>query len=86
MATTQQRKSSTAADVVDGANRIADTITEVSAEAGERWTGGALGELIESGAEFTVTFWARIHEENPSGDSTYLIQLGEAHTYGGPLE
>ena len=36
MATTQQRKTSTTDDVVAGAGRITDTITEVSAEAGER--------------------------------------------------
>jgi hypothetical protein len=48
MATTQQRKSSTTAEVVDGANRIADTITEVSAEAGERIAvmAGSAGEVV----------------------------------------
>jgi len=44
---------------------------------------GMLPELISSGAAYTVTFWARIHEESANGDATYLVQLGSAHTYGG---
>ena len=36
MATTQQRKTATTDEIVSGAGRIADTITEVSGEAGER--------------------------------------------------
>lgn len=54
-----------------------------SAIATEMEGDGPLADLIESGANFTVTFWARIHEEGPTGGSTYLLRLGEEHTYGG---
>jgi hypothetical protein len=46
-------------------------------------TTGQLASIIASGEPYTVTFWARIHEADPTGDATYLIQLGSAHTYGG---
>jgi len=48
MATTQQRKSSTTDEVVAGANRLADTITEVSSEASERIAvmAGSAGEAV----------------------------------------
>jgi len=44
--------------------------------------GDALADLVTNGGTYTISFWARIHEANPKGDATYLIQLGEAHTFG----
>jgi hypothetical protein len=47
---------------------------------------GPLADLIASGANFTVSFWARIHDEDAPGGPTYIIRLGEEHTYGGVEE
>jgi len=44
---------------------------------------GPLDDLVASGANFTVTFWARIHEDSPHNGSSYLVRLGEEHIYGG---
>jgi len=43
--------------------------------------GDALSDIIANDGTYTISFWARIHEANPKGDATYLIQLGEAHTF-----
>ena len=40
----------------------------------------AITRLIASGHPYTVSFWARIHEDDPSGHSTYLVQLGSPIT------
>ena len=57
---------------------------DISAIASDGFAGeGPIANLIESGSAYSVTFWARIHEDNPSGDATYLIQLGAAHVFGG---
>jgi hypothetical protein len=42
-----------------------------------------LAALIKSGDRYTVTFWARIHEEKPNGDASYVIRLGEPQEFGG---
>ncbi|MGC4175085.1 hypothetical protein [Demequina sp.] len=69
--------SSTATTVIEPGEAL------VAAEAAAGVPGGsaALSNLLKNGQPFTVTFWARVHEENPSGDATYLIQLGAAHEY-----
>lgn len=43
---------------------------------------GPLAQALAGADGYTVTYWARIHEDNPSGDATYLIQLGSEHSYG----
>jgi hypothetical protein len=39
-----------------------------------------LGSIVASGEPYTVSFWARVHEDEPSGRSTYLVQLGSPVT------
>ena len=71
--------SSSAAIVIDPGTYFNATATAIEGAAGN----GALKALIRSGDQYTVTFWARIHEDNPLGDATYLVQLGLPHTFGG---
>jgi hypothetical protein len=36
----------------------------------------ALVDAMNSGERYTVTYWARVHEDAPDGSATYLIELG----------
>ncbi len=55
---------------VDGSYASSITATTGSAD------GDLLGSLLASGESYRVTVWARVHEQSPSGDASYLIQLG----------
>ena len=43
-------------------------------------SGNVLGDIIASREPYTVSFWARVHEDDPSGHSTYLVELGSPIT------
>ena len=55
---------------VDGSYSSSITATTGSAD------GDPLGSLLASGQAYRVTVWARVHEDSPSGEASYLIQLG----------
>ena len=58
-----------------------DTFTAHATASAIQGANSLLEQIISTGAPYTVTFWARIHEESPHGDATYLIQLGTAQHY-----
>ncbi|MCR6712908.1 MAG: hypothetical protein NVV57_09555 [Demequina sp.] len=43
-------------------------------------SGSVLGDIIASREPYTVSFWARVHEDDPSGHSTYMVELGSPIT------
>ena len=55
---------------VDGSYSSSITATTGSAD------GDPLGSLLASGQAYRVTVWARVHEDSPRGEASYLIQLG----------
>jgi hypothetical protein len=55
---------------VDGTYTRSLTATTGSAD------GDALATMLSTDSPYRLTLWARVHENNPSGDATYLIQLG----------
>lgn len=58
---------------------------------GERFSGlivanelageGPLSDAASYRTPLKISVWARIHEESPSGDASYLVQLGETLTH-----
>jgi len=50
------------------------SISEVSED-------GTLQTALATPGEYTLSFWGRIHDDNPAWKKTYMIQLGESTTF-----